>query len=69
MAGVFRRLQSQQLNRATIITTAQLTAELDATRLSVNIKGANKEIMTFTGELGRKPPLSRPWWHSETVPP
>jgi helicase len=54
VAGVFRRLQSQQLNRATIITTAQLTAELDDTRLNVNIKGTNKEIMTFTGELGRQ---------------
>jgi replicative superfamily II helicase len=54
VAAVFRRLQPQQLNRATIITAAQLTAELDATHLNVNVRGVNQEIMTFTGELSRQ---------------
>jgi replicative superfamily II helicase len=51
VAGVFRRLQPQQFNRATIITTAQLTIELEDTRLNVNVRGATQEIQTFTGLL------------------
>lgn len=54
VAGVFRRLQPEQLNRATLIIAAQLTAELDETRLTVNTKGVQKEITTFTGELWRQ---------------
>jgi helicase len=54
VARVFRRLQPQELNRATIISTAQLTAELDDTRLTINHKGVQREIQTFAGELSRQ---------------
>lgn len=54
VAGVFRQLQPHQLNRATIITAAQLTTELDATRLNVNVRGAQKEILTFATQLTRQ---------------
>ena len=54
VAGAFRRLHPQQLNRATLITAAQLTAELDDMRLTVNTKGVQKEIGTFVTELARQ---------------
>jgi replicative superfamily II helicase len=54
VAGAFRRLHPQQLNRATLITAAQLTVELDETRLTVNTKGVRKEIGTFVDELRRQ---------------
>jgi helicase len=54
VAGVFRRLQPNQLNRATIITAAQLTAELDQTRLTVNVKGVRKELGTFVAGLSQQ---------------
>lgn len=54
VAGAFRRLHPQQLNRATLITAAQLTVELDDTRLTVNTRGVQKEIGTFVTELARQ---------------
>jgi helicase len=54
VAGVFRQLRPEQLNRATLITAAQLTTELDGTRLIVNIKGVQQEIRTFVSELTRQ---------------
>jgi replicative superfamily II helicase len=54
VAGVFRQLRPEDLNRATIISAAQLTAELDETRLTVNGKGVAKEIQTFVSELARQ---------------
>lgn len=41
-------------NRATIIATAQLTAELDDTRLTINHKGVQREIATFVGGLAHQ---------------
>jgi helicase len=54
VASVFRRLQPEQLNRATLIAAAQLTAELDDTRLTVNPKGIQREFQTFGTELQRQ---------------
>jgi len=54
VASAFRRLQPDQLNRATIIAAAQITEELDDTRLTVNIKGVQKELVTFITELQRQ---------------
>ena len=54
VAGAFRRLHPGQLNRATLITAAQLTAELDDMRLTVNTRGVQKEIGTFVTELARQ---------------
>ena len=54
VAGAFRRLHPEQLNRATLITAAQLTAELDDMRLTVNAKGVQREIGTFADELRRQ---------------
>jgi replicative superfamily II helicase len=51
VAAVFRQSQPTQLNRATIITTAQLTAELDATPLAVNTRGVAPEFNTFVTKL------------------
>lgn len=51
VAGVFGRLQPDQLNRATLITASQLTAELDDTRLAVNTRGAQTELRTFAALL------------------
>lgn len=54
VARVLRGLQPQQLNRATIIVSAQLTAELDNTRLTINHKGVQREIATFASGLARQ---------------
>jgi helicase len=54
VASAFRRLGPDQLNRATIIAAAQVTEELDDTRLTVNIKGVRKELGTFITELQRQ---------------
>jgi helicase len=54
VAGVFRGLRPEELNRATLISAAQLTGELDETRLTVNVKGVAKEVHTFTSELARQ---------------
>jgi replicative superfamily II helicase len=54
VAGLFRRLQPNQLNRAALITAAQLTQELDETRLIVNVRGVRKEIQTFVSQLSRQ---------------
>ena len=54
VAHVARQLYPEQCNRATLIALAQLTAELDAIRLTVNVKGVQKEIATFVGELHRQ---------------
>jgi helicase len=40
-----------QLTRATLLTAAQVTTELDALNLTVNRKGIQKELGTFLGEL------------------
>ena len=54
VAAVLRELQPGQLNRATLVTAAQLTAELDETRLTVNVKGVRRELGTFIAELQRQ---------------
>ena len=54
VAGALRRVHPQQLNRATLIAAAQLTAELDDMRLTVNARGVQKEIGTFVDELVRQ---------------
>lgn len=54
VAHAARQLRPEQCNRATLIALAQLTTELDATRLTVNVKGVQKEIATFIGELRRQ---------------
>jgi replicative superfamily II helicase len=51
LTTVLRGLQPAQLNRETLITAAQLTEEVDATRLVVNKRGVKKELQTFISGL------------------
>jgi helicase len=56
IAGVLRQLEPQQVHRDTILALAQSTAELDEYRLAVNVKGVQKELQTFIGELTTRVP-------------
>jgi helicase len=55
VTSVLRNLRPSDLNPETLITVAQLTDEVDATRLTVNKKGVGKELRTFVSGLhGRR---------------
>ena len=53
VARALRTLHPLHLNRATLITAAQLTDELDETQLRVNGRGWQSEQRTFFSELRR----------------
>lgn len=53
VATVLRHLHHTEINRATLISAAQLTAELDDLRLPVNTRGWRPEQATFYTELRR----------------
>lgn len=61
VAAVLRQLQPPELNRATVITTVQLTVELDATPLAVNARGVAREFSTFATELQRQAAAPAAW--------
>jgi helicase len=54
LVDVLRPLNTSQINGPTLITAAQLTAELDQTLFPVNGKGARKEMQTWMFELERQ---------------
>lgn len=53
VARALRMVHPSQLNRATVITAAQLTDELSQVRIPVNSRGWRPEQQTFFGELRR----------------
>jgi helicase len=53
VASVLRQLSPAEVNRATLIAAAQLTAELDDLRVPVNTRGWRPEQNTFYTELRR----------------
>jgi hypothetical protein len=53
VANALRHLHPTEINRATLIAAAQLTAELDELRLPVNSRGWRPEQTTFYTELRR----------------
>jgi helicase len=54
VANVLHRLSPDELNRATIITIAQLTEEVDQVLFPVSYKGYQSELRTFLPELQRQ---------------
>lgn len=51
VASALHHMTAQALNRTTLLALAQLTTELDETRLNVNNRGVNKEWQTFASTL------------------
>jgi replicative superfamily II helicase len=51
VANGLRRVSASQLNLPTLLALAQISEELDETRLTVNAKGVNKELSTFLNGL------------------
>lgn len=51
VADGLRRVPTPQLNLPTLLAIAQISAELDETRLTVNAKGVIKELSTFLNGL------------------
>lgn len=51
VARVFRGVTADELNRATLITAAQLTDEVDQVVFPLNYKGHRTEMSTFGGQL------------------
>lgn len=47
VASALRRMPADAVNRATVLTLAQLTSELDELRLLVNPRGYRKELATY----------------------
>jgi replicative superfamily II helicase len=54
VTNVLRGVRSEELNPATLLAVAQLTEELDDTRLFVNPKGVRAELNTFISALHRQ---------------
>jgi helicase len=54
VTSVLRGVRPESLNAATLLSTAQLTEELDATRLFVNPRGVQAELNTFISALHRQ---------------
>ncbi|SDI89782.1 Replicative superfamily II helicase [Frankineae bacterium MT45] len=54
VAATLRQTQPAELNAVTILATAQITEELDATRLNVNKKGVQKELNTYLNDLSSR---------------
>jgi replicative superfamily II helicase len=51
VASALHQMTPQALNRTTLLSLAQVTTELDETRLNVNNRGVGKEWQTFTSAL------------------
>jgi helicase len=51
VTSVLRQVPPTHINVPTLLATAQVTRELDETRLTVNAKGFRKELMTFINGL------------------
>jgi replicative superfamily II helicase len=51
VASALHQMTPQALNRTTLLALAQVTTELDETRLNVNTRGVNKEWQTFASTL------------------
>jgi ATP-dependent DNA helicase len=51
VTSALRRVRPDQFNRATVLAVAQVTEELDDTRLTVNARGVQRELSTFIGQL------------------
>jgi helicase len=56
VARAFRKVRSSDINRATLIAAAQLTAELDKIRLPVDKDLAQEEFARFGNELRKQKP-------------
>ncbi|CBG70025.1 putative helicase [Streptomyces scabiei 87.22] len=54
VTNVLRSVRPEDLNHATLIAVAQLTQELDDTRLVVNTRGVRVELNTFISALHRQ---------------
>ncbi|WP_330266265.1 DEAD/DEAH box helicase [Streptomyces griseorubiginosus] len=54
VANILRSVRPEELNHATLISVAQLTQELDETRLVVNTRGVRTELNTFISALHRQ---------------
>lgn len=54
VSRVLRSIRSDELNRATLVTAAQMTEEVDQVLFPINFRGHKTEMRTFASELYRQ---------------